>query len=110
MAALLEYWWPSMSVFMKNYISGCGCQQHKVNTHPTVPPLDLIASKTSRPFAQISVDFITNLPNDGGHNSLMVVVDHGLLKGVVFTPCNETVTAEQSAQLFFDGIFKRFRM
>src|SRR5229473_7661609 len=72
MAALIEYWWPSMSVFVKNYVSGCSCQQHKVNTHPTVPPLDLITSKVTRLFSQISVDFVTDLPNKGGHDSLMV--------------------------------------
>jgi hypothetical protein len=46
-AALIEYWWPSMTTFVKNYVAGCGCQQHKVNTHPSRTPLDPIASKSN---------------------------------------------------------------
>ena len=110
MAALLEYWWPSMSVYIKNYIAGCGCQQHKINTHPSRPPLDPIESKSTRPFAQISVDLITDLPNEGGHDSIMVVVDHGLSKGLISTPCNKTITAEGCAQIFFDKVFVRYGM
>ena len=31
-----NYWWPGMTVFIKNYVAGCAtCQQMKVNTHPT---------------------------------------------------------------------------
>ena len=34
------YYWPNMGRFIANYIKGCtDCQQMKVNTHPTIPPL-----------------------------------------------------------------------
>ena len=33
-----DYWWPGMTVFVKNFVEGCAtCQQMKVNTHPTMP-------------------------------------------------------------------------
>ena len=38
----------------------------------------------------------------------MVVVDHGLMKGVILAPCSKTVDANGIAQLFFDYVFKRF--
>ena len=38
----------------------------------------------------------------------MVVVDHGLTKGVILVPCSKTVNANDIAQLFFDHVFKRF--
>ena len=38
----------------------------------------------------------------------MVVVDHGLMKGVILAPCSKTVDAAGIAQLFFDFIFKWF--
>ena len=38
----------------------------------------------------------------------MVVVDHGLMKGVILVPCSKTIDASGIAQLFFDHIFKRF--
>jgi len=61
-----------------------------------------------RPFAQLSVDLITDLPESQGFDSVMVVVDHGLTKGVIITPCNKTITAEGVAKLFFSKVFSRF--
>ena len=76
-----DYWWPGMYTFIKNYKDGCAvCQQSKINQHPASPPLMPIkGSPTSRPFAQILMDFITNLPESHGYDSIMVVVDHGLM-------------------------------
>ena len=104
-----DHWWPGMSTFVNNFIAGCAvCQQNKVNTHPTTPPLLPIPSKASRPFQQLSVDLITDLPESEGLNSVMVVVDHGLTKGVILLPCTKTIDAAGVAQLFFDHVFKRF--
>ncbi len=59
-----HYWWPGMCTFVKNYVKGCAfCQQFKINRHPTKPALMPIPGPTSTcPFAQISMDFITDLP------------------------------------------------
>jgi len=38
----------------------------------------------------------------------MVVVDHGLMKGVIFMPCNKLVDAEGVANIFFKKVFTRF--
>jgi hypothetical protein len=38
----------------------------------------------------------------------MVVVDHGLTKGVILVPCSKTIDANGVAQLFFEFEFKRF--
>lgn len=41
-----DYWWLGMTSFVCNYILECAmCQQAKINTHPTVPPLMLIPAK-----------------------------------------------------------------
>ena len=68
-----------MTVFVKNFIEECAaCQQMKVNTHPTIPPLSPIKLTATCPFALVSTDFITDLPDVDGFDSIMVVVDHGL--------------------------------
>ena len=54
------------------------------------------------------MDFITDLPESDGFDSILSVVDHGLTKGVILIPCNKTITAEQTAQLLVDNLFKRF--
>ena len=96
-----DFWWPGLSTFVKHFIAGCAvCQQNKVNTHPTVPPLCPISSSVSLPFKQLSVDLITNHPLSSGFDSVMVVVNHGLTKGVILAPCSKTVDASGIAQLF----------
>ena len=98
-----------MTVFLKKYIDGCAiCQQMKPNTHPTVAPLTPIKSHAHRPFQQITMDFITDLPLSDGFDSIFVGVDQGLSKGVILIPCNKTVTALQTANLLIREVFKRF--
>ena len=102
-----DFWWPGLSTFVNNFVAGCAiCQQNKVNTHPTVPPLHPISSKTLLPFKQISVDLITDLPKSAEFDSLMVVVNHGLSKGVILIPCSKTIDAAGVALLFFNHVFK----
>ena len=101
-----DFWWPGLSVFVNNFVAGC--QQNKARTHPVTPLLSPIKSSSSLPCKQLSVDLITDLPVSHGHDSLMVVVDHGLTKGVILVPCSKTIDANGIAQLFFDYVFKRF--
>ena len=109
--AILErdFWWLGLSTFIKHFITGCPvCQQNKANTHPVVPPLLPIKSDISLPFRQLSVDLITDHPPSAGFDSVMVMVDHGLMKGVILVPCLKTIDAAGVAQLFFDFVFKWF--
>ena len=96
-------------MFVNNFVTSCAvCQQNKPHTHPVTPPLSPIKSSSSPPFKQLSVDLVTDLPLSHGHDSLMVVVDHGLTKGVILAPCSKTIDANGIAQLFFDHVFKHF--
>ena len=98
-----------MTQLVKKWIEGCAtCQQMKVNTHPTKPGLQPIKSSATRPFEQVTCDFITDLPPSNGYDSIMIMVDHGLTKGVVYTPCTKKIDALGTAQLFIDHIWKRF--
>ena len=84
------------------------CQQNKVNHHPTRPPLASIPSSSPLPFKQLLVNLITDLPPSNGHDSLMVVVDHGLTKEVILIPCSKTIDAAGVARHFLHHVFRRF--
>ena len=43
-----------------------------------------------------------------GFDSLLVVVDHGLTKGVIFCPTKKTITTEGVAIFFFHKVYLRF--
>jgi len=52
-----------------------------------------------------ALDFITDLPLSEGFDSVLVVTDR-LTKMVHFVPCNKSITAQQTADLFLRNIFK----
>ena len=92
------------------YIQGCTvCQQFKVKTHPQKPTLVPIESLSSWLFGQVSINFMMDLPISEGLDSIMVVVDHGLSKGVILTSCSKTgPTASHTAQLYIDNVYAHF--
>ena len=105
-----HYWWPGLRTFVKNYVQGCGiCQQFKINRTPSrLAYVPTEGAQTTRPFAHSSMDLITNLPLANGYDSILIVVDQGLLKGVILSLCNKTITSENTAKLLLEGLYKRF--
>ena len=54
------------------------------------------------------MDFITDLPLVKGNDSILMVVDQGLMKGIILIPCSKTITAEETAQLLLENLYKHF--
>jgi hypothetical protein len=86
------------------------CQQFKINQHLTKPALMPIPSPTStQPFAQLSMDFITDLPPTKGYDSIFSVVDHSLTKGIILVPCMKLgATTDATATIMLNHVFKQF--
>ena len=105
-----HYWWPGLRTYVKNYVQGCRiCQQFKIDRRPAKPTfVPAEGASTTRPFANCSMDFITDLPPVEGQDSLLVIVDQGLMKGLILVPCSKTITAEETAQLLLENLYKRF--
>ena len=105
------HWWPGKAKFITAYDDGCApCQQNKTNTHPIIPTINPIKSGKTIPFKQISYDLITDLPICKSFDSLLVVVDQGLTKGVILCPTKKTVTAEGIAAIIFRKLYSHFRL
>ncbi|ESK81254.1 reverse transcriptase-rnase h-integrase [Moniliophthora roreri MCA 2997] len=105
-----DYWWPGMTKFIKAFVDECAaCQQMKVNMHPTQTPIQPIGGhKDMLPFQIISMDLITDLPKVADCDSILVVVDHAAMKGVIFIPCHKKIDATDTVELLFQHIYKRF--
>ena len=103
-----HYWWPGLRSFVKNYVQGCStCQQFKIDRNPSKPMfLPVEGAKTTHPFTNCSMDLITDLPPAAGYDSILVVVDQGLSKGVILLPCNKTITSEGTAKLLLENLYK----
>ena len=54
------------------------------------------------------MDLIMDLPPVNGFYSILVMVDQGLTKGVILILCNKTITAEGTAKLLLENLYKRF--
>ena len=71
-------------------------------THPPIQPLET----TNTPWRFISTDFVTDLSESRGYNSINVVVDQGLSKGIIITLCKKMIMVEETTTLFQDNVFK----
>ena len=56
----------------------------------------------------VALDFITKLPSSNGYNSILTITDQGCTKMTHFVPCNETITAEETARTFLEIIVRRY--
>ena len=49
-----------------------------------------------------------DLPPVDGFDSILVMVDQGLTKGVILTPCKKTITAKETGRLLLENLYKQF--
>ena len=92
---------------MEDYVKGCAtCQAVKTITHRNVPPIAPIGpGEDTTPFATITVDFITKLPESRGCDTILTITDHDSTKAVILIPCREDMGSEEVARLFRDHAF-----
>jgi hypothetical protein len=100
------FWWPGWAADVLQYVSHCpSCQRNKA---PSTKPAGLLQplSVPGGTWEHISMDFITHLPKSPeGFDALFVVVDR-LSKMVHAIPTHDTATAEDTALLFYQHVFK----
>jgi hypothetical protein len=61
-----------------------------------------------RPFSQIAMDLIMDLPKSHGFDSILTIVDHGTSRAALFLPCNKTITGAGIAKLYYEHIYRWF--
>ena len=101
-----SFWWPNIYEDVHSYVKSClPCQQNKAtNTKKNglLSPLPIPQHK----WQVVSIDFISPLPKTNSqHDAIMVVVDK-LTKYAHFIPTVSTLTATQTATLFFREIVR----
>jgi len=71
-----NFFWPQMDQWIQDYVNSCpDCQKNKAACHARyglLQPLEL----AYRPWDDISMDFIVDLPVSNGCSSIWVAVDH----------------------------------
>src|SRR6266481_678433 len=102
----LNYYWPRLLTYVKNYCKSCTiCSHAKPMCHRPYGLLKQLPIP-EKPWNSISMDFIEKLPKSSGYTSILVVVDR-LSKQSLFILTYATITSQQLAQLFVLHVFSK---
>ncbi|GJP78818.1 hypothetical protein CLOP_g9086 [Closterium sp. NIES-67] len=103
-----NYYWPDLPTDVQQYVTSCAtCQRMKSSRLRPAGLLQLL-EPPSRPWQQVTMDFVTGLPaGPSGNDAILVVVDR-LTKMAHFAACKTTITAEQTAKLFLTNIVRLY--
>ena len=100
-----NYTWPKLREFVRDYIISCDlCNRCKPSRHKQYGLLKSLPVPDT-PWKSISMDFIVSLPESNNYTAILVIVDR-LTKMSHFIPTTNNVDAPQTAQLFFDYIYR----
>jgi hypothetical protein len=97
--ALGRIWWKRIRQDVKDFCERYAvCRRAKIQPHmaATLNPLHV----PPRPWDTIGLDYLTHLPVSNDFDSVLIVVDH-LTRMAHFLPCTESVTAKETATLFY---------
>jgi Integrase zinc binding domain len=100
-----NFTWPSMYAQVTAYFSTSDrCQRDKSsNQRPAglIQPLEV-----HEPWYHVSLDFVMALHPNDGFEAILVVV-YKLSKTIVLIPTNTTITAKETARLYFNYVYCR---
>ena len=103
-------WWPGLQKSVEEFVASCDeCQRNKVSNKAYAGQLQPLPVPAHN-FAEVSMDFVVDLPKSmTGNNSIFVVVCRRS-KLVRFIPTTKNVTAPQVAKLFIKEIYCHYGM
>ena len=100
-----DFWWPGLRQQVREFVASCEtCKRAKAPRHQQFGPLQPLPTP-ARPWASLSLDFITDLPASEGHTVILVVVDR-LTKMGHFIPLPALPTAEATATALVRQVFR----
>ncbi|CCO37622.1 Retrotransposable element Tf2 155 kDa protein type 3 [Rhizoctonia solani AG-1 IB] len=100
------YYWPGIWANVYLHVDGCEtCQRIRLPKAKLIPaqPLEI----PSHPWQHVSYDIITDLPKDGQHNCILVIVD-SFTKFMVLVPVSKKLKAPKLAEIFLNQVWKQY--
>jgi transposase InsO family protein len=100
-----DYYWPKMRETIAQYVRNCfECRRSKPTHHAPYGILRPLPIPT-RPWEELSMDFVTGLPLSEGFDAVMVIVDR-LTKQRHLIPCHTTANAKDVADIYLREVWK----
>ncbi|KAF1314684.1 reverse transcriptase, partial [Globisporangium splendens] len=104
-----DYYWPHMYKWVRKYVRTCEVCQRVKPSGSTQAPLRSLAVPSDS-WKSVSMDFIFGLPRDKhGRNGILVFVDR-FSKMVHLAPVSDKISAEKTAKVFVDVVFRLHRL
>jgi hypothetical protein len=101
-----RFYWPGMDETVRRYVTSCdACQRNKPSQQAPMGAMMPLPIPT-RPWQQVSMDLITQLPRSRSGNDAIVVFVDKLTKMVHYVATTTTVTAPQLATLFMREVVR----
>lgn len=100
-----EYYWPQMRKYVDQYVRNCEiCTRSKTSRNAPYGVLRPMPIPDG-PWTDVSMDFVTDLPESGGYNAILMVVDR-LTKMRHLVPTTKEVDARETAKLYLEHVWK----
>lgn len=100
-----RFWWPSMEPEVREYIEACSvCARNKTSSRVRMGLLQPLPIP-SRPWSDISIDFVTGLPVSQGNTTVLTVVDR-FSKMARFIALPKLPSAKETAEVMMNQVFK----
>jgi hypothetical protein len=98
------YYWDSMKSDIKSFVKACPqCQLYKPTPQPST---EIIPSPVlSRPFAEISLDWVSGLPRTPKKKDSVLNIIDRFSKWAICIPCDKTMTSAQLIDILWDKVF-----
>ncbi|GJV34263.1 putative reverse transcriptase domain-containing protein [Tanacetum coccineum] len=98
------YWWPNMKAHIATYVSKClTCAKVKAE-HQRPSGLLVQPDIPQWEWDNITMDFVTKLPNSSqGYDTIWVIVDR-LTKSAIFVPMRETDPMDKLARMYLKSL------
>jgi len=101
-----RFYWRGMPDDIARYVTTCdACQRNKPSTQAPMGPMQPLPIPT-RPWQQVSMDLITQLPRTRSGNDAIVVFVDKLTKMVHYAATTTTVSAPQLASIFMREVVR----
>jgi hypothetical protein len=102
--ALDRFWWKRIRLDVKDFCERCVvCRRVKIRPQMAATFYPLLVPPM--PWHTFGFDYLTHLPKSNGFNIVLIVVDH-LTRMAHFLLCTESVTAEETATLFLQEVYR----
>lgn len=104
-----QFWWPHMRADIEAYVTSCTiCAKSKSRPGKPLGLLQSVATP-SRPWDEIIMDFVVDLPECNGNTVIWTIIDL-FSKQAHFVPCRGLPSAWKLARLFIQHIYRLHRV